>query len=49
MNYTLPANPRAKLKEGSITLDKIDLIDYDSKAAADQKKDVLSRWAEIVE
>ena len=49
MNYTLPANPRAKLKEGSITLDKIDLIDYDSKAAAEQKKDVLSKWAEIVE
>ncbi len=49
LNYTIPANPKAKLKEGSITLDKIDLIDYDSKAAADQKKEVLSRWAEIVE
>ena len=49
LNYTIPTNPGAKLKEGSITLDKIDLIDYDSKAAAEQKKDVLSRWAEIVE
>ncbi|MCQ2249385.1 MAG: ABC transporter substrate-binding protein [Treponema sp.] len=49
LNYTIPANPRAKLKEGSITLDQIDLIDYDSKAAADQKSQVLARWAEVVD
>lgn len=49
LNYTIPANPRAKLKEGSVTLDKIDLIDYDSKLAAEQKKSVLAKWAEIVE
>lgn len=49
LNYTIPANPKAKLKDGSITLDKIDLIDYDSKLAAEQKSAVLAKWAEIVE
>jgi iron(III) transport system substrate-binding protein len=44
LSYTIPVNPDAKPLEGSISVDKLDLLDYDSELAGSQRDAVLARW-----
>lgn len=48
LDFTIPVNPEAKGAEGSIPISEIDLIKYDAKLAASQKKSVLERWSKEV-
>ena len=48
IDFTIPVNPDAKAAEGSIPVTKIDLIEYDAKLAASQKKEVLEKWSKEV-
>lgn len=48
IDFTIPVNPEAKGAEGSVPVSQLDLIDYDSKIAAQQKEDVLGRWTKEV-
>lgn len=48
IDFTVPVNPQAKGVAGSVPLSEIDLIKYDSKLAADQKKEVLEKWTKEV-
>lgn len=48
LDYTIPVNPEARPVEGSVSLKEIDLIKYDTKLAADQKKEVLNKWSNEV-
>jgi iron(III) transport system substrate-binding protein len=44
LSYTIPVNPNAKPLEGAISVDKLDLLDYDSELAGSQRDAVLARW-----
>ena len=48
LDFTIPVNMDAKPAEGSLPIADIDLIDYDTKKASDQRKEVLDRWAREV-
>ncbi len=48
IDFTIPVNNEAKSAEGSIPIEDISLIKYDSKKAAEQKQQVLDRWTSIV-
>lgn len=48
LDFTIPCNPDAKPNENSVGIEKIDLIDYDSQKAADDKSAVLEKWSKII-
>lgn len=48
IDFTVPVNPEASVIEGCTRIEDVDLIDYDSNKAAEQKKDVLASWSKIV-
>ena len=48
LDFTIPVNPNAKAAEGSVPVADIDLIDYDTKKASEQRKEVLDRWTKEV-
>ncbi|MBQ7158115.1 MAG: ABC transporter substrate-binding protein [Treponema sp.] len=48
LDFTIPVNPEAKPVKGSIPIADIDLIEYDTKKASDQRKQVLDRWTKEV-
>jgi len=48
IDYTTPVNPKAKGVDGSVPVESLDLIKYDSKLASEQKEEVLAKWAKEV-
>lgn len=44
IDFTIPVNPEAKGAEGSVPVSQLDLINYDTKLAAQQKDEVLKKW-----
>ena len=48
IDFTIPVNVDAKGVEGSTPLSELDVIDYDTEKASEQKNDVLSRWSKLV-
>jgi iron(III) transport system substrate-binding protein len=44
----IPVNPEAKQGEGAISIDKLDLLDYDSGLAGSQRDAALARWQQEV-
>lgn len=48
IDFTIPVNPAAKGAPGSIPVSQIDLLDYDTQKASEQKNEVLSLWQENV-
>jgi len=44
----LPVNPKATVAEGSITLDKIKLIDYDAIWAGEHKDELVTAWRDRI-
>ncbi|MCR5607144.1 MAG: ABC transporter substrate-binding protein [Treponema sp.] len=48
INFTIPVNPEAKGKKGSISVSSLDLINYDVKLASEQKNAVLEKWSQEV-
>jgi iron(III) transport system substrate-binding protein len=44
LSHTIPVNPAVKQREGSLSVDKLDLLDYDSEKAGTQRDAVLGRW-----
>lgn len=44
IDFTIPVNPEAKGAEGSVPVNDLDLIDYDTKMASAQKDEVLKKW-----
>ncbi|GHU71225.1 hypothetical protein FACS189450_06910 [Spirochaetia bacterium] len=44
LSYTIPVNPEAKPLEGAISIDKLDVLDYDFDLAGSQRDAVLARW-----
>lgn len=48
LDFTIPVNPEAKPVAGSIPIADIDLIEYDTKKASEQRNEVLDRWTREV-
>jgi iron(III) transport system substrate-binding protein len=48
LSHTIPVNPEVKQGEDSVSVDKIDLLDYDSELAGRQRDAVLLRWEKEV-
>ena len=48
LDFTIPVNPAAKSVEGAIPIADIDLIEYDTLKASEQRKEVLDRWTKEV-
>lgn len=48
MDFTIPVNKNAIGVEGSIPIEDIDLIVYDSKKASDERSTVLEKWSKEV-
>jgi len=47
-SFQIPTNPDAEVTEDMVKLDEVTLVDYDSVAAGEQKKDITARFdAEI--
>jgi iron(III) transport system substrate-binding protein len=44
LSHTIPVNPDVQQLAGSVSVDQIDLLDYDSEKAGAQRDAVLSRW-----
>ncbi len=44
----LPVNPEATVAEGSLTLDKVNLIDYDHILAGESKDDWVAAWRDRI-
>jgi iron(III) transport system substrate-binding protein len=44
LSHTIPVNPEVKQLEGTVSVDKLDLLDYDSEKAGAQRDAVLARW-----
>jgi len=44
----LPVNPKATVKEGSVTLDKVKLIDYDHILAGQSKDEWVTAWRDRI-
>jgi hypothetical protein len=40
----IPVNPQVKQAAGSIVIDSLDLLDYDSEKAGSQREAALERW-----
>ncbi len=48
-NYNrLPVNPKATVKEGSVTLDQVKLIDYDFIWAGENKDEMVTAWRDRI-
>jgi len=48
-NYNrLPVNPKATVKEGSVTLDQVKLIDYDHILAGQSKDEWITAWRDRI-
>lgn len=45
MTYTIPVNKNANIMPGSVSLEKIDLIDYDANKASAEKDEVIKKWS----
>ncbi len=45
MTYTIPVNKNARVMPGSVSLEKIDLIDYDANKASAEKDEVIKKWS----
>jgi len=48
LSYSIPVNPKAKIAEGAISVDALDLIPYDSEKAGSDRDAVLARWQKDV-
>ena len=48
MTYTIPVNKNAKIIPGSVSLEQLDLIDYDAKKASAEKDEVIKKWSSEV-
>lgn len=48
MDFTVPVNPKAKGAEGSISVQELDLINYDKEKASKEKTSVLEKWTQNV-
>ena len=48
IDFTIPVNPEAVGAEGSVPVSQLDLINYDTEKASEQKDEVLKKWAENV-
>jgi iron(III) transport system substrate-binding protein len=44
ISHTIPVNPEVKQSENAVSVDKLDLLDYDSELAGSQRDAVLARW-----
>jgi iron(III) transport system substrate-binding protein len=44
LSYTIPVNPEAKPLPGAISIDKLDVLDYDFDIAGSQRDAALNRW-----
>ena len=44
----LPVNPKATVAEGSVTLDKVKLIDYDAIWAGENKDELVTAWRDRI-
>lgn len=44
----LPVNPKATVKEGSVTLDQVNLIDYDFIWAGENKDEMVTAWRDRI-
>jgi iron(III) transport system substrate-binding protein len=44
LSNTIPVNPDVKLPEGAVSIDKLDLLNYDSEKAGSERDAVLSKW-----
>jgi iron(III) transport system substrate-binding protein len=49
ITLTTPINPDVVLPSGAVSVDSIQMIDYDSELAAEQREEVLERWVELVD
>ena len=48
IDFTIPVNPEAKGVEGSVSVESLDLINYDVEKASVQKDEVLNKWTSNV-
>jgi len=48
IDYTIPVNTDAKGIDGSVSVESLDLIDYDVQKASEEKDSVLAKWSELV-
>ncbi len=46
IDFTIPVNSSARIRDGAVKIKDLDLIEYDSKKAADEKDKALKEWAE---
>ncbi|HUV07074.1 MAG TPA: ABC transporter substrate-binding protein, partial [Spirochaetia bacterium] len=44
----LPVNPKAKVAEGSVTLDQVKLIDYNAIWAGENKDALIKAWRDRI-
>jgi iron(III) transport system substrate-binding protein len=44
LSHTIPVNPGVKQLEGTVSVDKLDLLNYDSEKAGKERDAVLARW-----
>ena len=45
--FRTPLNPKAKVAEGAVTADKVNLIKFDAIWAADHRQRLVERWREV--
>jgi iron(III) transport system substrate-binding protein len=45
----IPVNPEVRQPEGAVSIDKLDLLDYDSELAGSQREAALARWQREVQ
>lgn len=48
ISFTIPVNPEAESKRDAISVSSLDLINYDTKLASEQKNAVLEKWSKEV-
>jgi iron(III) transport system substrate-binding protein len=48
LSLTAPVNPDVALPEGAVSVQAIDLVEYDAKKAGEQRDEVLLRWQKLV-
>jgi iron(III) transport system substrate-binding protein len=48
LSHTIPVNPKAAQSAGAVSVDKIDLLDYDSQKAGAERDAALLRWQKEV-
>jgi iron(III) transport system substrate-binding protein len=44
LSNTIPVNPAVKLPPGAVSVDRLDLLNYDSEKAGAEREAVLARW-----